>query len=241
MDLVGGQKSLFPTTTDKSVPNATWFLLAVDEQTAWKWAWPVYSKKTAPNQINHLLNHLKNKFNITPKCIHTDSGTEFSNSELQKSLSSRGIEWKRSSSHAPEQNGIVERNVRTVTEKMRALHLQSGLPLQLWPLILTSAINTLNITPNSVSPKSPYYAIFQKLPNIKHLHPFGCRAFWLEPDQNKIQSKAKSGVYVGTEFTGGHIILNPDTNRTIIRRDVRIHEHSFPLKFKFCHIKVIEK
>lgn len=30
MDFVGGQKSLFPTTTDNSVPHATWFLLAVD-------------------------------------------------------------------------------------------------------------------------------------------------------------------------------------------------------------------
>ncbi|KAI0991878.1 hypothetical protein K3495_g16309, partial [Podosphaera aphanis] len=30
LDLVGGQKSLAPTTTDKSIPIATWFLLAVD-------------------------------------------------------------------------------------------------------------------------------------------------------------------------------------------------------------------
>ena len=34
----------------------------------------------------------------------------------------RGIEWHRSSSRALEQNGIAERNVRTVTEIMRALH-----------------------------------------------------------------------------------------------------------------------
>ncbi|KAI0994165.1 hypothetical protein K3495_g14017 [Podosphaera aphanis] len=36
MDSDGGQKSLLPTTTDKSVPDATWFLLAVDKFTAWK-------------------------------------------------------------------------------------------------------------------------------------------------------------------------------------------------------------
>lgn len=230
MDLVGGQKSLNLTIMDKSIPNATWFLLAVDDFTAWKWAWPIYSKKTVPGQIGHLLEHLKNKFDKTPKCIHTDSGTEFSNSELQELMLSRGIEWQMSSSHAPEQNGIVERNVCTVTEKMRALHLQSGLQLRLWPLILKAAINILNITPNTVSPNSSYFAVFQKLPKINHLHPFGCRAFWIEHDQNKLQSKAKSGVYVGTEFSGGHIILNPDANRKIVRRDVRIHENSFPLK-----------
>ncbi|KHJ30956.1 putative serine threonine protein kinase domain protein [Erysiphe necator] len=230
MDLVGGQKSLTPTITDKSIPNATWFLLAVDNFTAWKWAWPVYSKKTVPGQIGHSLEHLKNKFDKTPKCIHTDSGTGFSNSEFQDLLLSCGIEWQRSFSHAPEQNGIVERNFRTITEKMRALHLQSGLQLRQWPLILKAAINILNITPNTVSLKSSYFAVFQKFPKINHLHPFGCRAFWLEPDQNKLQSKAKGGVYVGTEFSGCHIILNPDTNRTVVRRDVRMHENCFPLK-----------
>ncbi|KAI0991833.1 hypothetical protein K3495_g16354, partial [Podosphaera aphanis] len=185
MDLVGGQKSLSPTTTDKSVPNATWFLLAVDEFTSRKWAWPVFSKKTVPVLTRNFLQHLKTKFDKIPKRLHTDSGTEFSNSEFQELLS-RGIEWQKSSSIAPEQNGIVERNVRTVTEKMRALHLQSGIPLRLWPIILTASINSLNVTPNSVAPDSPYHAVFQKVPAIKHLHPFGCRAYWLDPDQNKL-------------------------------------------------------
>ena len=230
MDLVGGQKALSPTTTDQSTPNATWFLLAVDEFTSYKWAWPIYSKKTVPTQIRQFLEHLKVKFNKTPKVIHTDSGTEFSNSMLQEELLFRGVEWHKSSSHAPEQNGIVERNVRTVTEKMRALHLQSGLPLRLWPLILNASINILNITPNSIAPESAYYAVFKLLPDIRHLHPFGCRAFWLNPDQNKLESKAKEGIYVGTEFSGGHSILNPETNKVIVRRDIRVHETSFPLR-----------
>lgn len=230
MDLVGGQKALSPTTTEKSVPTATWFLLAVDEYTSYKWAWPVYTKKTVPTQIRYFLEHLKTKFNKTPVKIHTDCGTEFSNSHLQEELLSRGIEWHRSSSHAPEQNGIAERNVRTVIEKMRALHLQSGLPLRLWPVILTASINILNMTPNKISPHSPYFSVFQQKPKIQSLHSFGCRVFWLDPDQNKLNSKAKEGIYAGTEFTGGHIILNPETGRTIIRRDIRAHEKIFPLK-----------
>lgn len=98
---------------------------------------------------------------------------------------------------------------------MRALHLQSGLPLKFWPLILKAAVNILNLTPNSHATKSPYFAVFNKIPNIRNLHPFGYRAFWLSPDQNKLKSKAKEGIYVGSEFRGGHIVLNPDTSRTI--------------------------
>ncbi|CCU76537.1 serine/threonine protein kinase domain protein [Blumeria hordei DH14] len=193
MDLVSGQKSLFPTTIDKSTPAATWFLLAVDEYTSWKWSWPIYNKKTVPTTIQNFLESLRTQYNKAPKRIHSDSGTEFSNSELQDILHSRGIDWIKSSSHAPEQNEIAERNVRTVTEKMRALHLQSGLPLKLWPLILNAAINILNLTPNSHATQSPYFAVFNKIPNIKNLHPFGCRAFWLNPDQNKLKFQSQRG------------------------------------------------
>ncbi|KAI0997709.1 hypothetical protein K3495_g10481 [Podosphaera aphanis] len=232
MDLVGGQKSLFPTTTDKSIPNASWFLLAVNEFTSWKWAWPVYSKRTVPSQIVQLLEHLMTKFGKTPKILYTDSGTKFSNSDLQQNFLSCGIEWHKSSSHAPEQNGIVERNVRSVTEKLRALHLQSGLPIRLWPLILAAAIYILNVTPNSVSPNSPYYSLFHTMPKIHNLHPFGCRAFWLEPDSNKLKSKAREGIYVGSEFSVGHIILNPNTQRTVVRHDDRFQENSYPLRLQ---------
>ncbi|KAI0995640.1 hypothetical protein K3495_g12538 [Podosphaera aphanis] len=86
MDLVGGQKSLRPVATDSSVPNATWFLLAVDEYTSWKWAWPIYSKKTVPTRIRQFLKYLKTNHSQTPKVLHTDSGTEFSNAELQEIL-----------------------------------------------------------------------------------------------------------------------------------------------------------
>ncbi|KHJ32593.1 putative serine threonine protein kinase domain protein [Erysiphe necator] len=56
-------------------------------------------------------------------------------------------------------------------KKMRSLHLQSGLPLKLWPIILDAAINILNITPNKIAPQSSYYAVFGKHPDITHLHP----------------------------------------------------------------------
>lgn len=35
---------------------------------------------------------------------------------------------------------------------------------------------------------------------------------------------------MGTEFTGGHLILNPETNRIVVRRDIRVHENSSPLR-----------
>lgn len=241
MDLVGGQKSLSPVSTDLSVPNATWFLLAVDEYTSWKWAWPIYSKKTVPTKIRQFLEYLKTNHSKTPKILHTDSGTEFSNAELQEILLDRGILWHKSSSHAPEQNGIAERTIRTVTEKMRALHLQSGIPVKLWPLVLNAAIHILNITLNKIAPKSPFHAVFKQLPDIKRLFPFGCRAYWLDPNRNKLNSKAKGGIYVGTQFSGGHVILNPQSDKVIVRRDIRVNENLFPLQQRILSLQAFNR
>lgn len=91
MDLVGGQSSLALTTTDSSVPAATWFLFTVDEHTSWEQSWPIYTKKTVASQIHYLLEYLKTNFGKTRFRIQANGGTEFSNTSLQEVLLSCGI------------------------------------------------------------------------------------------------------------------------------------------------------
>ena len=73
--------------------------------------------------IRLFLQELLNTHSVTPKRFHYDSGTEFLNEGLRSVLQERGIVLSHAAAKAHEQNGIVKRNVRTVTEKMRALHL----------------------------------------------------------------------------------------------------------------------
>jgi len=61
--------------------------------------------------------------NVSTSRIYYDAGTEFLNEVIRKSLDKRGIVIDDAAAKAPEQNGIIERNVRTVSEKMRALAL----------------------------------------------------------------------------------------------------------------------
>ena len=73
--------------------------------------------------IRSLLQELYNTRGIIPKRFYYDSGTEFLNKGLRSILQEKDITLSHAAAKAHEQNGIVERNVRTVTEKMRALHL----------------------------------------------------------------------------------------------------------------------
>ena len=48
MDLVGGKNSLSPADTDVGTKGPSWYLLVIDEATAWKWAFTIDSKKALP-------------------------------------------------------------------------------------------------------------------------------------------------------------------------------------------------
>ena len=86
----------------------------------------------------------------------------------------------------------------------------------------------LNYTLNKVSTISSYEVVYGKAPPIADLHPFGYRALWLDPSENKLESRALEGVYVGVAG-GGYYIFNPITKRAITRRDVRFVDNEFPL------------
>jgi len=68
-----------------------------------------------------VLDFLDNMARFKPTGLHYDSGSEFINDGLRKGLTSRGIILTHIAGYAYEQNGITERNVRTIIEKMRAL------------------------------------------------------------------------------------------------------------------------
>lgn len=119
---------------------------------------------------------------------------------------------------------------------MEALYLQSGIPVRLWLVILNAAINVINLIPNSVASKSSFYAVLKKLPDIKKLLPFDYHAYWLDPNCNKIDSKSKKGMYVGTKISSGHIILNPKTDKTKFRWDIWVHKFTFLPKSKVLSI-----
>ena len=226
VDLVGGKNAFAPKGAT-GVPQ--WYLLLVDEFTAFKWAFPVSNKKEVTKLVLDFLDNLAARpVPIRVERVHCDSGGEFLNGGMRSGLSSRGVALSHAAGKAHEQNGILERNVRTVNDKMRAIKLQSGFDMRQWPHLLHSTIDTLNWTPNKVSKTPAAQAANQYSPDLAKLHPFGCRATWIEEKDGKLDSRATVGVYVG-HVRGGHKLYNPATKRVIIRRDARFRDDIYPL------------
>ncbi|GKD02828.1 integrase, catalytic region, zinc finger, CCHC-type containing protein [Tanacetum coccineum] len=110
--------------------------------------------------------------------VQTDRGTKFLNKILHAYFKDEGIELQTSIARTPKQNGVVERQNRTLVEAARTMLLASKLPLFFWVEAIATACYTQKrslIIPRYEN--SPYHIINDKKPTLKHLHIFSCTCY----------------------------------------------------------------
>ncbi|GJS27045.1 retrovirus-related pol polyprotein from transposon TNT 1-94 [Tanacetum coccineum] len=121
-----------------------------------------------------------------------------------------GIEHQTSTPRTPEQNGVVERQNRTLVEAARMMLSASKLPLFFWAEAIATACYTQNrsiIIPTHE--KMAYHIINDRKPSIKHLHIFGCTCYLTRDGENldKMKEKGDPCILVGysTQSKGYHV------------------------------------
>ena len=92
--------------------------------------------------------------------------------------------------YCPQSNGIAERLNRTLIEKARCMLISVNASQNLW----SAAVHTANYIRNRIPSaplegKSPFEALFKKLPNLNHMKIFGCAAYPLKLGQNEVKFK----------------------------------------------------
>ena len=73
-------------------------------------------------------NHTENKI----KTIRSDNGREFTSNEFKELCKESGIKRELSTFYNPQQNGLAERNNRTIMEAARAMLHDEDIPMHLW-------------------------------------------------------------------------------------------------------------
>ncbi|GKA40636.1 retrovirus-related pol polyprotein from transposon TNT 1-94 [Tanacetum coccineum] len=137
---------------------------------------------------------------LTEKNLRTDNGTEFVNQTLCEWYENVGITHQTSVACTPQQNGVVERQNRTLVEAARTMLIFSKAPLFLW----AEAINTACYTQNRSLirlryNKTPYELMQDKKPDLSFFHVFGslCYPTNDHEDLGKFNAKADIGIFVG--------------------------------------------
>lgn len=166
------------------------------------------------------------------KTLRSDNGGEYMSKEFNNSLRKRGVTHQVSAPYTPQQNGRAERLNRTLMERVRAMLAHSGQPQELWAEAVTTANYIRNRCPATTSERTPYEDFTGKKPKVDNLRVFGCRAFVFVPagQRNKLQDRARQGVFVGYASDAKAWRVLVDDNRIVTSANVLFHEDMFDSK-----------
>jgi len=132
-------------------------LFLIDRKSRYRWVLLLPNKEgpTIYNAIKGLFKGFKNKWGKYPKKFHFDRGTEVNNL-LQAWLARKGIDFTTSSPYTHEQNGLIERSIRVILDRLRSTIVLLQLPQYLWCYILYSIVDLVNSTAVTNKDLTPY-------------------------------------------------------------------------------------
>lgn len=200
-----------------------------DEGTGFRFVYFLKQKSDVVEYMADFLLKASNVWNAKVKHIRYDNGKEFINSDVHELVSKHGIVLDRIAPYTPEQNGVVERENRTIGESARTMLIASGLSKSLWPEAMRTAVYMLNRTTNKKNTKqTPYELWFGEKPYLGHIKVFGTTGFVHIPKngRKKWDAKAKKVYLVGFEATPKNFRLyDPETQKVKVSCDVNFNEN----------------
>lgn len=219
-----------------------------DEMSSYRVLFFIERKSEVVNSLKAYIAYVHKKTGNKVKVMRSDNALELTGSSFEEYLRENNITHELSAPYVPQQNGLVERENRTLTELARSMLLDVNVPKFLWIEALSTAAYILNIVPNKKQNNiSPYELWEKKKPTYKHLIKFGSLVYGRvhESLRKKWDSKARPYISVGYTRTPENIkVYCPKSNAISIIRDYKevrneqdineVIEQAMNLDYKYC-------
>ncbi|RVW88458.1 Retrovirus-related Pol polyprotein from transposon RE2 [Vitis vinifera] len=189
---------LWGPTLVKSTSGARNFILFLDDYSRYTWFYPLQTKDQALPAFKKFKLQVENQFDAKIKCLQSDNGGEFRS--FKTFLQQTSIFHRFSCPYNSAQNGRVERKHRHVVESGLALLAHASLPMEFWKYAFQTATFLINRMPSKVlQNNSPYFTLFQKVPDYKSLRVFGCLCYpFIRPyNSHKLQYRSVQSLFLG--------------------------------------------
>lgn len=212
-----------------SLGKARYYLLFVDDFSKMCTVYFLRSKDETFMYFKQYKEYVENQQSKKIKILRSDNGTEFCSAKMTNYLKQCGILHQKTVSYTPEQNGLCERNNRSIVEKARCLLYDAQFEKFLWAEAVNTAVYIKNRSPAASLDQNttPYEMWTGKKPDISHLRIFGSPAMVHIPKEKrrKWDKKAKKMYLVGySENVKGYRLYDPKSRSVIVARDVVIME-----------------
>lgn len=147
---------------------------------------------------------------------------------MEEYLKSFGIVHQKTNPYTPEQNGMSERNNRTIVEKARCLLFDAKLGKRFWAEAVSTAVYLKNRSiASGLKDKTPYEMWHEKKPILSHIRIFGSPVMVHIPKEKRTKwdKKARHHILIGySEHAKGYRVYDPVKNQVTTSRDVVVME-----------------
>lgn len=213
-----------------------YYLLLKDEYSSYRFVYTMKSRNEAFDHIKATVARIKAETKQDVRYLFSDRGSEFTSNRSQEFFVNNKIVHQVTAPFHPAQNGIIERDNRTVMEGVRTMLIARSTPNYLWGEAIQAFVYILNRTTNKKTQnKSAYELYFStkesiKKPKLNHLRVFGCLAFYKTQTkkrsgyQKKIEDRAIEGILVGYEQNFTYRIFDKEEKKIIVTHDVKFDE-----------------
>ncbi|KAJ9566684.1 hypothetical protein OSB04_002650 [Centaurea solstitialis] len=201
----------------QSLGGKKYVLVLVDEFSRYTWVEFVKNKSQVPLLLIILLKRLQVLHSLQVRVLRSDNGIEFT---IEDYLTSVGITHNFSAPRTPQQNEVVERKIRTIVKAARTMLNASGLALTFWAERFE---------------KTPYQLLYNKRPNIKLFHVFGCKCFVINDREpiGKFDPKGDDAIFIGYAWDSiAYRVYIPKTQTAVVSTNVTQDKFTKELKIQ---------
>ncbi|CAI7770398.1 unnamed protein product [Closterium sp. NIES-53] len=210
--------------------GSLYFLLLKDRKTRFVWVRSVAKKLDVLLEFQKWLVLVERQTKKSVLQLGSDRGGEFLGKKFTDFVDGQGIVHDLTCPYTPQQNGMAEREMRTVVESVRTMLLHMGVQHHWWHLALRQAVWVRNCLERSTLPSgtTPYQLLTGQRPDLSLARIWGCMAQFFVPEQQrggKLKPKARWGLHLGVSAASkGWELLDVDANRVVTTSDVVFYE-----------------
>ncbi|CAI7888987.1 unnamed protein product [Closterium sp. NIES-54] len=210
--------------------GSLYFLLLKDRKTRFVWVRPIAKKSDVLLEFQKWLVLVERQTKKSVLMLRSDRGGEFLGKKFTDFVDGKGIVHDLTCPYTPQQNGMAEREMRTVVESVRTMLLHMGVQHHWWHLALRQAVWVRNCLERSTVPPgtTSYQLLTGQKPDLSMARVWGCMAHFLVPEQQrggKLKPKARWGLHLGVSGESkGWELLDINANRVVTTSDVVFYE-----------------
>ncbi|CAI7883734.1 unnamed protein product [Closterium sp. NIES-54] len=210
--------------------GSLYFLLLKDRHTRFVWVMPIARKNDVLREFKKWLVLVERQTKKSVLMLRSDQGGEFLGKEFTEFVDGKGIVHDLTCPYTPQQNSMVEREMRTTVESVRTMLLHMGVQHHWWHLALRQAVWVRNCLERSTTPPgtTPYQLLTGKKPDLSLARVWGCMVQFMVPEQQrggKLAPKARWGLHLGVSLESkGWEILDLTDNKVVTSVEVIFYE-----------------